>query len=410
LARLWRQSLRQIAIALVLPSIFAAEVRAQSVPSSLAPDEEAADPRERLEMLRRQLEEDRARQLRLEAQSAALAKENTRLQAALIGAAAKVKARERELSVTETELSELEVREGAAALAFNEGRDKLAGLLAVLQRMGREPPPALIVRPENAAMAARSAMVLTAVIPGVRAQATKLAANLSTLKALRHAAAGKRVTLSAAAEALNREQSQTAALLKEKLALSQKTAKEQHEATRKVTKLGAEAANLHSLIRRIGGDIAELPQAGFADANFLAKKGRLAWPANGRMAAQFGEDDGLGGHRTGILLETRPKAQVTSPVDGKIVYAGTFLGYGQLLIIAAGGGYHVLLSGLAQIDGNVGQVLLAGEPVGQMGTVNLAESRNGVFLGIEIRRETEPVDPTQWFLRNETNANGKGQG
>ena len=75
-----------------------------------------------------------------------------------------------------------------------------------------------------------------------------------------------------------------------------------------------------------------------------------------------------------------------------------------MLIIAANGGYHVLLAGLTQIDGVVGQVVLAGEPVGRMGSGRSGSRQGGQSgtgggerLYIEFRRNGVPVDPAPWF-------------
>ena len=103
------------------------------------------------------------------------------------------------------------------------------------------------------------------------------------------------------------------------------------------------------------------PEIAFSDAS-----GRLPMPAQGRQVLGFSEKTQFGGQSKGIVLETRQGAQVTSPCDGWIVYAGEFRSYGQLLIINAGGGYHVLLAGLSQIDVQPGQFVLAAEPVGTM--------------------------------------------
>jgi septal ring factor EnvC (AmiA/AmiB activator) len=77
------------------------------------------------------------------------------------------------------------------------------------------------------------------------------------------------------------------------------------------------------------------------------------------------------------------------------MFAGSFRGYGRMLIIAANGGYHVLLAGLSNVDGVVGQVVLAGEPVGRMGPG--AAGSGGGKLYIEFRRNGVPVDPAPWF-------------
>ena len=80
----------------------------------------------------------------------------------------------------------------------------------------------------------------------------------------------------------------------------------------------------------------------------------------GRRVLTFGEKTQYGSQSKGLVLETRHGGQVVSPCDGWIVYAGEFRSYGQLLIINAGGGYHILLAGLSQIDVQLGQFVLTG--------------------------------------------------
>ncbi|MFN3869063.1 MAG: murein hydrolase activator EnvC family protein, partial [Hyphomicrobiaceae bacterium] len=111
----------------------------------------------------------------------------------------------------------------------------------------------------------------------------------------------------------------------------------------------------------------------------------------------------------GMVIETRNNAQVTSPCDGWIVFAGEFRSYGQLLIINGGGGYHVLLAGLSRIDVEPGQFVLAAEPVGTMGgsgpaaggTVAVRDARNegsAPVLYIEFRKDGRPIDPSPWWV------------
>lgn len=361
-------------------------------------------------MLQRQLEADRKRQQALDAENARIADESRRLQTALVEAAAQVRAREAERNTVEIELTALEAQEATAAQAFYERRDQLSGLLAVLQRMGREPPPALVVKPENAASAARSAMLLTAVLPGVRTEAQRLSKDLETLRGLRQAAADSRMRLDAAAAALGAEQVRIAALIAEKKALGARVSVALKAATEKVRALGREATSLTALIGRADSAIQDLDEAGFLDPNFSAKRGYLALPAHGEVLAQYGEVDEFGLRQTGLRLSTRANAQVTSPVDGKVVYADTFTGYGLLLIIGAGDGYHILLSGMARIDAAVGQVLLAGEPVGVMGPAEGQGQDGRRTLRIEFRRRGEPVDPAPWFAGGLLKTRDKGHG
>ena len=99
---------------------------------------------------------------------------------------------------------------------------------------------------------------------------------------------------------------------------------------------------------------------------FAAARGRLPLPVNGSRIREFGVPDRLGGTEKGLSIATRAGAQVTAPCDCWVVYAGPFRNYGQVLILNAGGGYHVVLAGMDRISVNVGQFVLTGEPVAVM--------------------------------------------
>ncbi len=143
---------------------------------------------------------------------------------------------------------------------------------------------------------------------------------------------------------------------------------------------------------------------------FTEAAGRLPMPAQGRQVLSFGEKTQFGGQSKGIVLETRQGAQVTSPCDGWIVYAGEFRSYGQLLIINAGGGYHVLLAGLSQIDVQPGQFVLAAEPVGTMSGWSQqpqpAATNNAPVLYVEFRKDGRPVDPDPWWVAGHRKVQG----
>jgi septal ring factor EnvC (AmiA/AmiB activator) len=132
----------------------------------------------------------------------------------------------------------------------------------------------------------------------------------------------------------------------------------------------------------------------------------LALPVNGTKIRDFGGSDGAGGAEKGISLATRAGAQVTTPCDGWVVYAGPFRSYGQLLILNAGGGYHVLIAGMERISVNIGQFVLTGEPVATMGTKSqvasiLATNASQPVLYVEFRKDGTPIDPGPWWAANE---------
>jgi septal ring factor EnvC (AmiA/AmiB activator) len=135
---------------------------------------------------------------------------------------------------------------------------------------------------------------------------------------------------------------------------------------------------------------------------FASAKGRISLPLNGIKIREFGTPDGLGGTEKGISVASRTGAQVTAPADGWVVYAGPFRSYGQLLILNAGGGYHILLAGMERISVDLGQFVLTGEPVAVMGggpqsAAAVATGTRQPVLYIEFRKDGAPVDPSPWW-------------
>ncbi|TXM61557.1 peptidoglycan DD-metalloendopeptidase family protein, partial [Methylobacterium sp. WL120] len=142
------------------------------------------------------------------------------------------------------------------------------------------------------------------------------------------------------------------------------------------------------------------PKVKFVDA-----RGDVPRPVSGRMLRGFGQPDGNGGMTRGISLATRAKAVVSSPADGWVQFAGPFRSYGRLLIINAGDGYYLLLAGMDQISVEVGQFVLAGEPVGNMGegsAVQPVMSGDGSdpILYVEFKKDGGSIDPEPWWAKS----------
>jgi septal ring factor EnvC (AmiA/AmiB activator) len=136
---------------------------------------------------------------------------------------------------------------------------------------------------------------------------------------------------------------------------------------------------------------------------FASIRGRLPMPVNGVKLREFGRPDPVGGVEKGLSIATRAGAQVTAPNDGWVVYAGPFRSYGQLLILNAGGGYHILLAGMERISVELGQFVLTGEPVAIMGngSPNAGTGVSQPVLYVEFRKDGTPVDPGPWWANSE---------
>jgi septal ring factor EnvC (AmiA/AmiB activator) len=302
----------------------------------------------------------------------------------------------------------------------------LAEVLAALQRIGRHPPPVLVVKAEDALQSVRSAMMLGAVLPGMRNEAQALLADLVELAHLRKEIGDERTGLTRALGTIGEDRLRLAVLVEQRQKQQVETEKALAAERDRVAQLGRQADNLKDLIAKLeSGNTAaradedKKPHEGRPALAALQDPGRLGpaiafasakrmlpLPVNGVRLREFGTSDGLGGNEKGLSIATRPSAQVTAPCDGWVVYAGPFRNYGQLLILNAGDGYHVLLAGMDRISVDLGQFVLTGEPVAMMGgggrtAAALAIGSGQPVLYVEFRKDGTPVDPGPWWAASQ---------
>lgn len=394
-------------------------------PSPPAADVETLKKRDRdLQAVRQEQQKAIETQARLKREIESIGEDRRKLNQQLIDAAGRVRAAEDQVAGIEERLKPLDEREQALRQSLESRRAVMAEVLAALQRIGRHPPPALLVAPEDALKSARSAMLLDAVLPEMRQDADALLADLAELGRVRSQAADERDALSRNLAALGEDQARLAVLTEERQKQEADTQQALTAERRRAADLARQAESLQDLIAKLeqgayprapasgkgGGssDLAALNDPGrLAPAvAFGTAKGMLPLPVNGLRLREFGAPDGLGGTEKGLSLAVRSGAQITAPCDGWVVYAGPFRNYGQLLILNAGDGYHVLLAGMDRISVDLGQFVVTGEPVAVMGggggpvaTALAAESGQPV-LYVEFRKDGTPVDPTPWWATN----------
>jgi septal ring factor EnvC (AmiA/AmiB activator) len=370
---------------------------------------------------------------KLKADIAAIGQDRSKLTAQLIDIAAQVRSVETKISDAEARLRPLDARELQIRSSLDSRRSEIVEVLAALQRVGRRSPPALLVRPDDALQSLRAAMLLGSVVPALRARAEKLAADLGELVALRKTIATERDQLAADRDNFRTDQTRLAALIDERQRQQSSIEKDMEAEGARALALSRQVDSLQGLIAKMEQDLNSAARAATtaslqgapATLNgkpnlealkdparlspaiaFASAKGLFALPVNGAKIREFGGSDGAGGLEKGISLATRAGAQVTTPCDGWVVYAGPFRSYGQLLILNAGGGYHVLIAGMERISVNIGQFVLTGEPVATMGSASqvaslLATNASQPVLYVEFRKEGTPIDPGPWWAANE---------
>ena len=361
----------------------------------------------------------------------AIAGDRRKLHQQLIEIATRVRALEQRIAATEARLQPLDESEKAIRASLDERRAVIAEVLAALQRMGRRPPPAVIVQPEDALQSVRTAIMLGAVLPEMRQQAEMLATDLTELIRVRKEIANERDTLRRDLATLADDRQRLALLVEGRQKKQAAVEGELETEKQRAAALAREAETLKDLIakleqgldketrqaraavrallegRVVPGSLQDPGRLGPAVV-FSAARGLLPFPVNGVKVRNFGDSDGMGGAEKGLAIATRPGAQVTSPCDGLVVYAGPFRSYGQLLILNAGGGYHVLLMGMDRISVDPGQFVLTGEPVAAMGsgaqlaTAAATLTPSQPVLYIEFRKDGTPIDPSPWWATSES--------
>jgi murein hydrolase activator len=361
----------------------------------------------------------------------AISADRAALNQQLIDTATHVRDVEASIDATQARLKPLDVREQEFRTSLDERRAVIVEILAALQRIGREPPPALLVKPEDALQAVRTAIMLGAVVPEMRTQADALAGDLAELLRVRKDIDAEKARLAGDLNVQAREQLRLNMLIDERQQ-KQASAEQSLDAQKQqASDLSQKVDNLKDLIAKLEQnldpaarqtreqarsieedatrpDLAALKDPGrMAPAvAFPATRGHLRLPVNGVRIREFGASDGVGVIQKGLSIATHAGADITAPCDGWVVYAGPFRSYGQLLILNAGGGYHVLLAGMERISVDLGQFVLTGEPVAVMGggsqvSSAIATGAKQPVLYVEFRKDGTPIDPSPWWATNE---------
>ena len=444
-----------------------------AMPMAAAQTPSVQDAAAKIRANKEKLEEAERKAKNLQADVAQIDEEQARLNAQLQETAKLVQRSEAQMSNIESRRDGLEGEQKALEATLGERQESIGRLLSAMQRMGRNPPPVIITKREDALQMVRSAMLLAKAFPELRTQYEDLAKRLTALARVMGDIKKERDKLESETGRLKDAQLRLASLMETK----RQTLTERQGQLDSVRKAAAEISksveDLAELITKLDKTVADrttlgaydrelakvdldkvpvpppvqvpavigrpVPPAKLPDAMavpapetkvaalpppkptpgfelvpraggaftagpmqpkipFHLAKGGLPLPAQGKRVISFGDRLPSGKTAQGSLIETRHAAQVTSPSDGWVAYAGEFRSFGQVLIINGGGGYNVVLTGLSQIDVQIGQFVLGGEPVGTMSAAPKGKVQgNAPVLYVEFRKDGRPVDPEPWW-------------
>ena len=436
LCEAWRYGVAAIAMLAVTPFAAGAERTASllSNPEQQTVGRSVAE----YERVSREISLSEERKASLAAEIAEVKKDAASITAALIQSAKTERKVSQDIEDITDRVEALKTQEDGIRQSLAGRREVLAEVLGALQRMGLNPPPAILVTPEDALASVRSAIMLGAVVPGLRNETEALVADLAELSRIAASIEGERSRLTGAFGEQLAEKKRLELLVAEKRRLQTEHETALGAEQKRSEELAGKARSLKELIAALEKEAAKAEKARLAEAErqkrthelaalpvpeanqlaaaapFQTLKGQLALPVTGKFGRRFGDKDGNGGVMQGDTVATQSDSIVTAPSDGSVLYAGPFRSYGQLLILNAGDGYHVVLAGMSRISVVSGQSVLAGEPIGAMGEARLA-SASAETLGnavpelyVEFRKDGKPVDPSPWWADRYSGRTGNG--
>lgn len=365
--------------------------------------------------------------------------------AALIAAVGRVKSAEADIAAVQNKIGDLIVQELDTRGRLDGADASIGNVLAALERISESPPPALIVDPSDALGSARSAILISAILPQLKAKADAVTADLKHLNDIKSAAQAQEASLKANFDVLEEEQLRIATLIAAQKANEATATAALAEEQKQAADMADKAAELKQMIADLGRQAQAVATAAQATATannggkapkldddtirlalantarqqpavpFTSAKGFLDFPVSrGVNVTNYGDGDGLGGISKGLSVVTNADAAVLAPADGWVLYTGNYLNYGQIIILDAGQDYTILLAGMANVDVTPGQFVLMGKKVGTMGsrtigrTVATSAGAQRPTLYIEMRQNNEPIDPTGWWASSDTNPSETG--
>ena len=356
----------------------------------------AESERAALVLATRQAEEAMRRSEQLERQAAAATDEASRARARAAVTAERIQAAEAEITAAETRIRIIENQRAEQRARLAERQEPLVRLTAALQTMARRPPALALVQPGSLEDVVHVRSLLASTLPIIRSRTASLRRELQAANELRDQAQLAVASLVSGQEELKKQRLALARIEAEQRRRSQSLAgaalfesdralafnEEAIEAGQRVGTLRQQAQ-----VRR---NLAELPgpmlRPALPDGELepSAQPGTYLLPVDGRLVAGMGEISDAGIHARGLTFEARSYSAVVAPSAGRIVYAGPFRGYGDIVIIDHGRGFTTLITNLGELGVKVGDLVQRGQGLGRIGG-----GRPRVM--VELRRGGVPV-------------------
>ena len=353
-----------------------------------------ASPKEELEQTQKEIEQSQAKQAKIAEDTDRLETELKVLQGNMVSLAESIQKSEAEMSDLEDKLRILDEQLKEKNIELKKHQKNLERLLQAALSLSYTPSEAMIMMPTNAMESMKTARALKMASSDIKKETQSIAQQMTELRELENKVKQNHDTLAARQTDLDKERVSLKGRIAERSDLLKKLGRERTQEAQKLAALAKKAKDLKELVGAVEKEAEHNESEKHAAdlRSFVQAKGHIKNPVAGRMTQHFGVPQGKNVTSKGVVLTSRANARVVAPYDGEVVFTGPFLAYGQMVIIRHSDDFHTLLAGLSKIDVSEGQFLLEGEPIGAMGDGDSSRK-----LYIELRKNNQPIDPSQWI-------------
>lgn len=346
----------------------------------------------------------RERSERLEQQAGAARDEADQARRRAAAMAARIQQAEADIQAAQARIAIISRMQRAQAARLAAKQEPVVRLTAALQMMARRPLALALVQPGSVSDAVHMRAVLGQILPVIQERTAGLRAELDRSRVLRESAEQAASSLTQSqAELRNRQAALQTLETRKRLAAKDYRSNADLESDRALA-MGERARDIVDLMDRLqaAGDLrdalAALPgpllrpaRPDLAAAPAPTEKRQpngpppYRLPVMGQLVTGMGELSESGVRSRGLTIVTQPGALAVAPTAGRVVFAGPYRGYGQILILDHGGGWTTLITGLLRISATVGDKVRQGDPLGSAGLGRPS-------ITIELRRHGRPVN------------------
>jgi septal ring factor EnvC (AmiA/AmiB activator) len=358
----------------------------------------AQDREEELEGLREAIQESRERVVAHEADERAFLEQLEEVDKRLRSVKGERNRARKELADARRTLEEVEPRLDAASEALSNTQSALAARAVALYRGGEVGPLRVLFSAESLPDLLARASALRVLVRHDAELVERFGEERDELDALREEAAQGIEAREAATRRLNAVAGELAAERNSKGAILARVRTDRKTERGLLLELEQAAQALEETIRSLGRR-AKRRGGSSAGTGLVAGKGSLRPPVDAAISGRFGRvvdpEFGTSTFRSGVDFAASAGASVRTVAAGIVRFAGWFRGYGRIVIVDHGAGFHTISGHLDEIEVEVGETLRESKVIGTVGETG---SLGGPSLYFEVRRDGEPVDPQEWLL------------